>query len=94
LQLVQLVERQKTGAGEIRFLTKNSVELDGMADGFVDLQAELAAAEDEGADLFRALRRGMKRGGFFGNDRRVSQQIERFNEFVTLQRMLAAKTAG
>jgi len=26
-----------------------------MADGFVDLQAELSATEDEGADFFRAL---------------------------------------
>src|ERR1700674_340709 len=65
-----------------------------MADGFMNLQTELAAAENEGADLFRALRRGMKRGGFFRDDRRVSHQIERFNEFVTLQRMLAAKTIG
>src|SRR5712664_1715707 len=92
-QLVQLVERQKTRAGEIRFLAKNSIQLDGMADRFVDLQAELAAAEDEGADLFGALRRGMKRNGFFRDDRRVFYQIERFNQFVTLQRMLAAKTA-
>src|SRR5258708_6527338 len=93
-QLVQLVERQKTCAGEIRFLTKNTVQLDGMADRFVDLQPELAAAEDEGADLFRALRSGMKRDDLFRDDRRVFHQIERFNEFVTLQRMLAAKTAG
>src|SRR2546430_9144188 len=57
-------------------------------------QAELAAAEEEGADLFRALRRGMKRGGLFCDARRVSHQIERFNEFVTLERMLAAKTIG
>jgi len=65
-----------------------------MADRFRGSAAELAAAEDEGADLFRALRGGMKRGSFFRDDRSVSHQIERFNEFVTLQRMLAAKTAG
>src|SRR6266576_118451 len=94
LQVVQLVEGQKTRAGEIRFLTKNAVQLDGMADRFMNLQAELAAAEDEGADLFRALRRGMKRGGLFRDARRVSHQIERFNEFVTFERMLAAKTIG
>jgi len=60
----------------------------------MNLQAELAAAEEEGADLFRALRRRMKRGGLFRDARRVSHQIERFNEFVTLERMLAAKTIG
>ncbi len=71
-QLVQLVEGQKTCAGEIRFLAEDAIQLDGMADRFVNLQSELAAAEDDCADLFRALRRGMERGGFFGNDRRVS----------------------
>jgi len=33
-------------------------------------------------------------GGFFGNDWSVSHQIERINEFVTLESMLAAKTIG
>ena len=85
-QLVQLIERQKTRAREIRF------QFDRMADRFMNLQSELAAAEDECADLFRALRYRMEHGGFFGDEWRVSHQIERFNEFVTLQRMLAAKT--
>ena len=92
--MVQLIERQKTRAREIRFLTKNAVQLDGVADRFVNLQPELAAAKDERADFFRALRGGVKRDGFFGDNRRVSHQIKRFNEFVTLQRMLAAKTIG
>src|SRR5260370_40157972 len=93
-QLVQLIESQKTCASEIRFLAEDAVQLDGVTDRFVNLQAELAAAEDEGANLFRALRRGMKRGGFFGDDGRVSEQIEGFDKLVTLQGMLAAKTIG
>src|SRR5260370_19551950 len=65
-----------------------------MANGFVDLQAELSATEDEGADFFRALSGAVERGGFFGDERRVSDQIERIHEFIALKGMLAAKTIG
>src|SRR5437899_3344425 len=65
-----------------------------MADGFVNLQAELAGTEDEGAYFFGALRCTVKSGGFFCDERRIFQQVERFNEFVTLEGMLAAKTIG
>ncbi len=41
-EVVQLVERKKTCAGEIRFLAKDAIEFDGMADRFMNLQAELA----------------------------------------------------
>src|SRR5256885_13410396 len=75
-QMVQLIERQKTRAREIRFLAEDAVQFDRMADGFMNLQSELAAAEDECADLFRALRYRMERGGFFGDEWRVPHQIE------------------
>src|SRR5260370_28434045 len=68
------------------------IQFDGMTDGFVNLQAELAGTEDECADFLRTLRRGVKRGGFFGDEWRVFQQVERFDEFVALKGMLAAKT--
>src|SRR5579883_1972642 len=42
-QLVELVERQETRPGEIRFLSKHAIQLDRMSNGFVDLQSELAA---------------------------------------------------
>ena len=93
-QAVQLVERQKTGAGEIRFLAEHAVEFNGMPDRFVNLQSQLAAAKDERPEFLRALGRGMKRGSLFRGDRRVSHQIERFNEFIALQCMLPAKTVG
>src|SRR5438034_10820544 len=65
-----------------------------MADGFVDLQAELSATEDEGANLFRALSGTVERGGFLGDERRVFQQVQRFDKFVALEGMLATKTIG
>src|SRR5260370_2533862 len=65
-----------------------------MANRFVNLQAELAGTEDESANFLRALRSGMKGGGFFGDDGSVSHQIERLDEFVTLESVLAAKTIG
>ncbi len=46
-QLAQLIEREKTQAGEIRFHAQHAVELDGMADGFVNLQAQLRAFQNE-----------------------------------------------
>ena len=64
---MQLVERQKTGAGKIRFLAQDAIEFDGMADGFVNLQAQLAAAQNQRARFFRALRRGVQRDRFFGD---------------------------
>src|SRR5260370_15146368 len=36
----------------------------------------------------------MQRKGFFGDYRRFFQQVERFDEFVALEGMLAAKTIG
>ena len=43
LQLAQLFHCEETHAGEIRFHAEDAIELDGMADGFVNLQAELRA---------------------------------------------------
>ena len=36
----------------------------------------------------------MERGGFFGDDGSISHQIERIDEFISLESMLAAKTIG
>ncbi len=91
-ELVELIERQKTCAGEIGFLAENAIEFDRMADGFVNLQAELASAKDERSGFLGALRGGMKRDGFFGNARRVLQKFERLDKFVAFERMLAAET--
>ncbi len=68
-QLAQLFDGEKAHAREIRFHAEHAVELDGMADGFVDLQAELRAVENNRALPFGALRGGMQRDGFFGDAR-------------------------
>src|SRR6266850_282276 len=91
-QMIELVERQKTGARKIGFLAKNPIELDGVPDGFVNLQAELASAEDDRSRFLRALRSGVQRRGFFRDDGRVAEQIKRFDELVTLERVLSTET--
>ena len=93
-QLVQLVKRQKTCAREIRFLSQDAVEFDRMPNRFVNLQTELVPRKNQGAEFFRALGRGMKRGRFFRNHRRMLHQVQRINQFVAFQRMLPAKTVG
>ena len=48
-QFAQLFDGEKAHAREIRFHAEDAVEFDGMADGFVNLQAELRAVENDGA---------------------------------------------
>ena len=42
----------------------------------------------------RALRRGVQRDRFFGDALRIANQIERLDEFVALQHVLAAEAIG
>ena len=93
-QLAQFFDGEKTHAREICFHAENAIELDGMADGFVNLQAELRAIENDGALPFGALRGGMQRDAFFGDARRVADEIERFDQLVALQHVLPAETIG
>src|SRR6267378_5518463 len=93
-QMIQLVERQEAGARKIGFLAENAVELDGVPDGFVNLQAELTSAENQCSDFLRALRSGMQGGGLFRDDGRIAEQIERLDQLVTLERVLSAETIG
>ena len=65
-----------------------------MADGFVNLQAKLRAAENNCAGSLGTLNSGVERNGFFGDVRRVTDKVERFNQLVALQGVLAAKTVG
>ena len=53
----QLVDGEERGAGKVGLHSQNAIELDGMSDGFVDLQAKLRGAEDYGELSFRTLRR-------------------------------------
>ncbi len=90
-QLAQFLERKKTHAGEICFHAQDAVEFDGMADGFMNLQAKLRAFENDGALALRTLRGFMQSESFFGDALRVAGQIERLDEFVAGKLMLAAE---
>ena len=65
-----------------------------MADGFMNLQAELRAAQDYGLLAFRTLRCRMQRDALFGESAGVAYQVERFDQFVALQHVLAAEAVG
>ena len=93
-QLAQLFEREEAHAGEIGFHAQHAIEFDGMADGFVNLQAELRAFEDDVALALRALRGLVQRHGFFGDALRVADQVERFDQFVAGELVLAAEAIG
>jgi alpha-D-ribose 1-methylphosphonate 5-triphosphate synthase subunit PhnG len=74
-QVIQLVEREKAHARVVGFRAEHAIELDGMADGFVNLKPELAAIEDQIEAAFGALIGRVQRHGFLGDARRVRQQI-------------------
>ena len=63
---------RKRRAGEIGFHAQHAVEFDGMADRFVDLQAELRAIEDDVELALGTLVRGVQRDCFFGDRRAFS----------------------
>ena len=93
-EFVQLVEGEKTGAGEIGFLAENAIKFDGVSDRFVDLQAELAAVKKQSAGFFRALRRGMECYGLFGDAWGVPQKIERSDLLLLAARVPVAFGLG
>ena len=91
LQAIELIESKEARPSKIGFLPEDAVELDGVADGFVDLQSKLVSRKDQRAGALRTLRGGMQCDRFFGYAGGVPQQIERLDEFISLQRVLPAK---
>ena len=75
-QVIQLVEREKAHARVVGLRAEHAIELDGMADGFVNLQPELAAIQNQIEAAFGALIGRVQRHGLFGDARRVLEQIE------------------
>src|SRR5215467_2854426 len=63
-----------------------------MANRFVDLQAQLAATQDQRAGLFRTLRRIMQGYCLFGDTGGVLQQVQRFHQLIAAQNVLPAET--
>ncbi len=58
----------------------------------MNLQTQLAGAQNQRPRFLRALRRRMQCHRFFRNYRRMLQQIQRLHQLIPLQRMLPAKT--
>src|SRR5580700_5750574 len=58
-QFIELIEGEKARARKIGFLAEDAIEFDGVSDGFVNLQAELASAKNQRSRFLRALGRGM-----------------------------------
>src|SRR6185437_3201595 len=63
-----------------------------MADGFVNLQAELRAIENNRALPFGTRSGVVQRDAFLGDARRVPKQIEFLDKFVAAQHVLPAET--
>ena len=93
-QMIQLVEREKAHARVVGLRAEHAVELDGMADGFVNLQSQLAAIQDQIEAAFGALIGRVQRHGLFGDARRVPQQIDFVNQLIALELVLAAEGVG
>ena len=65
-----------------------------MPDGFVNLQSELRAVENNRPRAFRALRGFVQSHRFFADAVGVARQVHGLNQFVTLQSVLAAEAVG
>ncbi len=90
-QVIQFVEREKAHARVVGLRTEHAIELDGMADGFVHLQSELAAIQDQIEAAFGALIGRVQRHGLLGHARRVLQQCQFVDQLIALELMLAAE---
>src|SRR5215471_5400037 len=93
-EMIQLIDAEKTSAGKVGFRAEDAVEFDRMADRFVNLEAELATAQDYRAGFCGALWGGVKRDRFFRNLRRVLEKLERLDEFVAAEDVLSAEAVG
>ncbi len=87
----QLFYSKKTHACEIRFLPQYAIELDGMADGLVNLQAQLRRAENNSARAFGTLCGGMQRDSLLAGTLRVADKIKRFDQLISLEGVLSAE---
>ena len=65
-----------------------------MPDGFVNLQTQLRAVQDDGVLPLGTLRGGMQRHTLLSQAPGVTGQIERLDQLVTLQHVLPAEAVG
>src|ERR1700751_998739 len=65
-----------------------------MPNRFVNLKAQLRASEDNRAGFLRTLGGGLKRDRFFARATSVADQVERFDQLVAFEGVLAAEAIG
>src|SRR5579859_2624693 len=94
LKFVQLVERQKAHARVVGFGAKHAVQLNWMADRFMNLQPELRAVQNQIEAPLRALVGRVQRHRFLGHARSIFEQLQLFHQFVALQLVLPAERVG
>ena len=89
--MIQFVEREEAHARVVGLRAEHAIELDGMTDGFVNLEAELAAVENQIEGAFGTFVGGVQCHGLFGDARRVLEQIDLVDQLVALELVLAAE---
>src|SRR5262249_43363569 len=91
LQSPQFLQSQERSAGEISLHAKNAVELDRVPDGFVNLQPELRAFEDNVESSLRTLVCLVQGYRFLADAPRILYQLQLINQLIALVLPLSAK---
>src|ERR1035438_9893315 len=89
-QCAQFVEREERSTGEVRFHSQHAIEFDGMSDGFVNLQSELRAVENDVECAFGTLVGMMECYCFFRYAAGILQQLQFFDQLVPFVLPLSA----
>ena len=93
-QVIQLIQREEAHARVVGLAAQHAIEFDRVADGFVNLQAQLRAVQNQVEFAFGTLVGGVQRHRLFGDPRRVLQQAQLVHQFVALQLILSAEGVG
>ena len=88
-QASQLVEVQKRGSGERGFPTKDPIEFDGMSNGLMNLQCQLAPLQDEVGHRRRTLIGPQQRRCFICHSRGVAWKVPPLDDLVSAGFVLA-----
>src|SRR5207342_262476 len=87
----QPAEVEPGRAGVRGLPAEDAIELDGVADGLVDLERELFGAEDQRRLAARARWRGEQLPGLRSDPRRLSSEVERLHELPPLRAVVPAR---
>src|SRR5882762_7757812 len=89
--MVQLIEREEAHAGIIRLRAEDAIQLDGVANRLVNLQAELRTVENQIELALGTLVGPVQSDGLFGDARGVFQKLQFVHQLVAFQLMLSAE---